>query len=137
MLYQDQSYSSTVETDGVLTGEAVGMFQAAFLLDEADYLRFISPSANAVGFWAITIFSGVVGYAIGLLPKALSYFTGGVEFVTRLELFTVIGTLLLSACLFGWSKVRPSDYKDVRRRAELHFKSAPKQRQIHRPRNEE
>lgn len=126
-VYENQVITQTVMTENLFTGLSIGTFQEDFQLCEADFLR-LRNEGTALTTWSLNILFASIGYGMSILPKWISEIAGKAEKVSQSE-WAALG-LAASLVLFLTSKFIPNEKKELLKRMDQHFKSAPKTRQF-------
>jgi hypothetical protein len=128
-VYENQVITQTVMTENLFTGVSIGTFQEDFQLCEADFLR-LRNEGTALTTWSLNILFASIGYGMSILPKWISELAGRGEKVSQSEWTALAACLAVSLVLFVVSKFTPNEKKELLKRMDQHFKSAPKTRQF-------
>lgn len=119
----NQQLDKPVVVADVMNGQTIAMLQAVYPLSEADFVR-LKGGTPITADAAAMIFSGIVGYAIGLGPKLESLITGDQLFMSSDEIKTIViwGAISLFIYLIGFCL--PNERKSVMKKLAVHFKAA-------------
>lgn len=128
-VYENQVITQTVMTENLFTGISIGTFQEGFQLCEADFLR-LRNEGTALTTWSLNILFASIGYGMSILPKWISEIAGKAEKVSQSEWAALAACLAASLVLFLISKFISNEKKELLKRMDQHFKSAPKTRQF-------
>lgn len=128
-VYENQVITQTVMTEDLFTGISIGTFQEDFQLCEADFLR-LRNEGTALTTWSLNILFASIGYGMSILPKWISEIAGKAEKVSQSEWAALAACLAASLVFFLISKFIPNEKKELLKRMDQHFKSAPKTRQF-------
>jgi hypothetical protein len=107
----------------LLNGQTIATLQAAFPLNEADFLR-LKGGPPATSAAAALLFSGGVGYAISLGPKIEATLFGGSDQLSSGEVRTMIAVAVISLVLYGAGWLLPNEKRRILRRIEAHFRES-------------
>lgn len=129
--YEGEVITETVVASDMLSGMTIGTLQEDFSLSEADFLRLKNESSSVSG-WALNISFAVIGWAISILPKWISEFSGNQEQVSKSEWIVLVIGVVIVLGLKGIAGFIPNEKTQLMKRMEKHFKEAPKSRQIFR-----
>ena len=128
-VYENQVITQTLVTENLFTGYAIGTFQENFQLCEADFLRLKNESSTWTT-WSLNVLFASIGYGFSILPKWISEITGKPEKVSQSEWIALFVCLAVCFVLFLLSKLIPNEKKELLKRMDQHFKSAPKTQQF-------
>lgn len=128
-VYENQVITQTVMAENLFTGVSIGTFQEDFQLCEADFIR-LRNEGTALTTWSLNILYASVGYGMSILPKWISEIAGQGEKVSQSEWTALAACLAVSLVLFLVSRFTPNEKKELLKRMDQHFKSAPKTRQF-------
>lgn len=107
----------------VMNGQTIAMLQAVYPLSEADFIRLKGgPPITASG--AVMIFSGVVGYAIGLGPKLQSIMSDTQPIFSNGEIKTIAFWTAISLVVYCAGFCFPNERTSVMKQLSSHFKAA-------------
>lgn len=118
----NQQINQPVVVADVMNGQTIAMLQAVYPLTEADFVR-LQGGTPITAASAVMIFSGVVGYAIGLGPKLESIVTGSQPFMSNGELKTIAGWSAVSLIIYGIGYFLPNERTSVMKKLCNHFKA--------------
>jgi hypothetical protein len=116
--------SNSISVTNLLNGRSVATIQQPYLLTEADYER-LKGSQPITSAMATIVFSGVVGYAVGLGPKITPMFESKASELTSGEIKTIVGFTLIAVVLYVIGFAVPNGKKKTMKKIARHFDSAP------------
>lgn len=119
----NQHIEKPVVVADVLNGQTIAMLQAVYPLSEADFVR-LKGGAPRTAAIATMIFSGVVGYAIGLGPKLETIIAGDQALMSSGEIKTIAGWSAISLVVFAIGYCLPNERRSLMKRLSNHFKNA-------------
>lgn len=122
--FEGRQLSQPIAISDLLNGRSVATIQPPYLLTEADFER-LKGSPPITAALATMVFSGVVGYAIGLGPKIAPMLELKPAELTSGELRTIIFGTVVSAILYVIGYVWPSGKKKTMKKIAKHFDGAP------------
>jgi hypothetical protein len=120
---KNQQIEKSVVVADVLNGQTIAMLQALYPLTEADFVR-LKGSAPITVWVAGSIFSGVLGYAIGLGPKLQSMIAGDQLLMSTGEIKVIAVWSLISLVFYLIGKCFPNERTGVMKKISNHFKGA-------------
>jgi len=118
----NQQINKPVVVADVMNGQTIAMLQTVYALSEADFVRLKGGTpitAKAAGM----IFSGVVGYAIGLGSKLESLITGDQSLMSIGEIKTIAGWSFFSLVVYAIGFCLPNERTSVMKKLSNHFKA--------------
>lgn len=120
-LHNQQIHQPVVVAD-VMNGQTIAMLQTIYPLTEADFVR-LRGGTPITAASAVMIFSGVVGYAIGLGPKLESIITANQPIMSNGEIKTIASWSLVSLVIYGVGYLLPNERTSVMKKLSNHFKA--------------
>lgn len=126
-VFENQVITQTLVTKNLFNGVSIGTFQEDFQLSEADFLR-LKNEGTPLSTWSLNILFAVIGFGMSILPKWIAEIAGKPEKVSQSEWAALLAGLVLSIALLLIGKFLPNEKKELLRRMNKHFKSAPKTR---------
>jgi hypothetical protein len=122
--FDGKHLSQPIKVSGLLNGRSVATIQPAYLLTEVDFER-LKGSPPITASLASLVFSGVVGYAIGLGPKIAPILESKPTELTSAELRTIVFGTVVSAILYVIGYAWPNSKKKTMKKIANHFDGAP------------
>lgn len=119
----NQRIDQPVVVADVMNGQTIATLQPVYPLSEADFVR-LKGGTPVTAAAAVMIFSGVVGYAIGLGPKLESLITGDLPLLSSGEIKTIGGWSAIALVIYGIGFLLPNERKSVMKNLSNHFKAA-------------
>jgi hypothetical protein len=118
----NQRIDQPVVVADVMNGQTIAMIQTIYPLTEADFVR-LKGGTPITAAAAAMIFSGVVGYAIGLGPKLQSLITGDPPLWDNSEIKTIAGWSAISLVIYLIGFCLPNERTTVMKKLSKHFKA--------------
>lgn len=118
----NQRIDQPVVVADVMNGQTIAMLQAIYPLSEADFVR-LKGGTPITAATAVMIFSGVVGYAIGLGPKLESLITGNQLLLSSGEIKTIAVWSAISLAIYFIGYCLPNERTSVMKKLSNHFKA--------------
>jgi len=125
---ENQQITETIPVHGLLSGASVGTWQADYPLTALDF-EHIKNGKPVTFNWANSILLAAVGFGLNLLGKGASQL-GVQQQIYIGEWIAFGGAITVSVALYLVGLLLPNDRKRVMKEIQVHFKSAPKQRQV-------
>jgi hypothetical protein len=119
----NQRIDQPVVVADVMNGQTIAMLQAVYPLSEADFMR-LKGGTPITAATAVMIFSGVVGYAIGLGPKLESLITGAQPLMSNGEIKTIAGWSAISLVIYAIGFFLPNERTSIMKKLSNHFNAA-------------
>jgi hypothetical protein len=126
--YEDEHLTDTVFVPHLLTGVAIGTFQADYPLCEVDFLH-IQRNDSSLAAWAFNAVFATGGYLLSIVPKWLGELAGKPEQVSKGEWTVLAVAVGITVSLYALSPFVPSQKKKTMKKISEHFRSAPRSRQ--------
>ena len=120
--FNNQRIDKPIIVADVMNGQTIAMLQAVYPLSEADFVR-LRGGTPITAAAAVMIFSGVVGYAIGLGPKLESLITGDQPLMSSGEIKTIAGWSAISLAIYLIGYCLPNERTSVMKKLSNHFKA--------------
>jgi hypothetical protein len=122
--FEGRQLSQPITINDLLNGRSVATIQPPYLLTEADFER-LKGAPPITAALATIVFSGVVGYAIGLGPKFAPMFELKPTELTSGEFTTIVAGTVISGFLYLIGCLWPNDKKKTMKKIAKHFDGAP------------
>ena len=126
---ENQQITETIPVHGLLSGASVGTWQADYPLTALDF-EHIKNGKPVTFNWANSILLAAVGFGLNLLGKGASQLAGVQQQIYIGEWIAFGSAIAVSVALYLVGLLLPNDRKRVMKEIQVHFKSAPKQRQV-------
>lgn len=121
--YTDQDLREPVVISQLQNNQSVSTIQEAFLLSEADFIR-IKANNSKTSAAAGLIFSGIVGYAIGLGPKLAPLLNDQPSTIEFPEIVTIVVGTIASLVIYFIGQCLPNEKKEVIKKINTHFEDS-------------
>ncbi|WP_147694530.1 hypothetical protein [Vogesella mureinivorans] len=121
--FNSQRIEEPIVVPDLMNGQTIAMLQTVYPLSEADFVR-LNSGASKTDAAAVMIFSGVVGYVIGLGPKLETLLMGSAPVMSSAEIKTITVWGLFSLVIYGLGYLLPSERKKVMKKLSSHFEAA-------------
>lgn len=121
--FNSQRIEESIVVSDLMNGQTIAMLQTVYPLSEADFVR-LNNGASKLDAAAVMIFSGVVGYAIGLGPKLEGLLMGNAPVMNNGEIKTIAVWSFISLLIYGIGYLLPSERKKVMKKLSSHFETA-------------
>ncbi|AMK78161.1 MULTISPECIES: hypothetical protein [Methylomonas] len=120
--FSNQQIDQPIVIADVMNGQTIAMLQPVYPLTEADFVRLEGrPPITSAG--AAMIFSGVVGYAIGLGPKLESIITGQEPILNNGEVKTIASWSAIALLFYLFGLFLPNQRTNIMKKLSSHFKA--------------
>ena len=121
--YSNRQIDKPIVVVDVMNGQTIASLQPVFPLTKADFgcLKGGPPITYAV---AVMVFSGVIGYAIGLGPKLESIVSGGQSQMSYAEFKTIAAWSGVALLIYFVGLCLPNERKSVMKKLSNYFKAA-------------
>lgn len=126
--FEDEHLTDTVFVQHLLTGVAIGTFQADYPLCEVDFLH-IQRNDSSLSAWAFNAVFATGGYLLSIGPKWFGQLAGKPEHVSAAEWTVLAIAVAITILLYALSPFVPSQKKKTMKKISKHFRDAPKSRQ--------
>lgn len=120
--YSNRQIDKPIVIADVMNGQTIATIQTVFPLTEADFVR-LKGSPPITFAASAMIFSGVIGYAIGLGPKLESIISGGPSQLSTGEIKTIVVSSIVSLLIYLVGLCLPNERKSVMKNLTNHFKA--------------
>ena len=120
--YNNRQIDKPIVVADVMNGQTIATLQPVFPLTEADFVR-LKGGPPITSTAAAMIFSGVIGYAIGLGPKLESIVSGGQFQLSAGEIKTIATWSIISLLIYFVGLCLPNERKSVMKNLSIHFKA--------------
>lgn len=128
-LIEDQNITETILVHGLLSGAAIGTWQADFPLTALDF-EHIKNGKPITFNWANSILLTTIGFGLNLIGKGASQLAGIQQQIYVGEWIALGIGFAISIILYLIGFALPNDRKRVMKAIQEHFKNSPKQRQL-------
>lgn len=118
----NQRINTPVVVADVMNGQTIATLQPVYPLSEADFVR-LKGGTPVTAAMAVMIFSGVVGYAIGLSSKLEPLIVGDHPLLSISEIKTIAGWSAISLAIYGIGFFLPNERSSVMKKLSNHFKA--------------
>ena len=126
---ENQQITETILVQGLLTGAAIGTWQADYPLTGRDYEHL--KNGKPITFnWANSILLTSVGIALTILGKYISQKTDQSVVIYKGEWIALGVGILISVALYLVGLLIPNDRKRLMKKLKEHFDNSPKKRQL-------
>lgn len=122
--YEGRQLSQPIAVSDLLNGRSVATIQPPYCLTEVEFER-LKGSPPITATLATIVFSGVIGYAIGLGPKVAPMLEGKSPELAAGEVRTIVVGSVLSLVLYAVGFCWPNSKRKTMKKIASHFEAAP------------